>query len=497
MHEAIPLRRIYRHVVWKPPNQSAFKMSKFHTVIRLTRKNAPFLAFFLIMFVTLNHLQSPVKDSEERTDTSTVLEIVAQNSSSVPLKCNPNRIVTSSKLESRHPWSGDPKCARFITSHMIPHCRPAVALASYPGSGNTWVRYLVEGATGIFTGSRYKDLQIQMYGLWGEIRNWADGTTIVQKTHDANEAHVTKDFDGRAILLLRNPYSAILSDHNFLFAGHHGRAPPSNYARKDWNQFVAIQMSRWLEMAANWTMNSDPSKVLVLHYENVKSNPKREMRKVLNFLRIPADPSRLACMQMHKNGFFERGSSVSDESEVVPFHQKTRKVIDMLIDRVNAMLSRLGYEAMPLNKFDYYHKTDEEIIEGIQRRNEMRVKSSHTELPFVKNDVIDKSHGTKMVLKEYFKWLDTDQEEGQVKGDQTEDVKTALMKQLFRSLRSNSDQNTITGLSEKAEGLLTKAVEIWPILQKPFQRDPIQDAIETDAFRGETMEDVARSFTYI
>lgn len=99
-----------------------------------------------------------------------------------------------------------------------------------------------------------------------------------------------------------------------------------------------------------------PFQVLVLHYENVKSNPKREMRKVLNFLRIPADPSRLACMQMHKNGFFERGSSVSDESEVVPFHQKTRKVIDMLIDRVNAMLSRLGYEAMPLNKFDYYHK---------------------------------------------------------------------------------------------------------------------------------------------
>ena len=27
-------------------------------------------------------------------------------------------------------------------------------------------------------------------GLWGEIRNWEDGTTIVQKTHDANQHHV-------------------------------------------------------------------------------------------------------------------------------------------------------------------------------------------------------------------------------------------------------------------------------------------------------------------
>ena len=47
---------------------------------------------------------------------------------------------------------------------MIPYCRPPTALASFPGSGNTWLRFLIESATGIFTGSRYKDLQIQMYG---------------------------------------------------------------------------------------------------------------------------------------------------------------------------------------------------------------------------------------------------------------------------------------------------------------------------------------------
>lgn len=29
-----------------------------------------------------------------------------------------------------------------------------------------------------------------MYGLWGEIRDWSDGSTIVQKTHDASKAHV-------------------------------------------------------------------------------------------------------------------------------------------------------------------------------------------------------------------------------------------------------------------------------------------------------------------
>ena len=71
-----------------------------------------------------------------------------------------------------------------------------------------------------------------LIGFWGEIRDWRDGTTLVQKTHDASRAHVQDDFGGRAILVVRNPYAAILSTHNFLYAGHHGRAPEGNFRRK-------------------------------------------------------------------------------------------------------------------------------------------------------------------------------------------------------------------------------------------------------------------------
>ena len=60
---------------------------------------------------------------------------------------------------------------------------------------------------------------------------------------------------------LRNPYDAILSTHNFMYAGHHGKAPPRNYARLDWHQFVTIQTSKWLDMATNWTIHSSSKKV--------------------------------------------------------------------------------------------------------------------------------------------------------------------------------------------------------------------------------------------
>ncbi len=64
------------------------------------------------------------------------------------------------------------------------------------------------------------------------------------------------------------------------------------------------------------------------------------------------------------------------------------------------------------------------------------------------------------------------------------------MKELFKNFRKNSNSNTITGLSEKAEGILSKAVELWPILQRPFARDPIEDMIETDGFRGKKITDL-------
>lgn len=41
---------------------------------------------------------------------------------------------------------------------------PLVALVSAPGSGNTWLRHLIEKVTGIFTGSIYNDKSLWIGG---------------------------------------------------------------------------------------------------------------------------------------------------------------------------------------------------------------------------------------------------------------------------------------------------------------------------------------------
>ena len=42
---------------------------------------------------------------------------------------------------------------------------PLTSISSYPGSGNTWVRYLIEEFTGYYTGSIYDDKRLYLGGF--------------------------------------------------------------------------------------------------------------------------------------------------------------------------------------------------------------------------------------------------------------------------------------------------------------------------------------------
>merc|ERR1719431_872046 len=80
-------------------------------------------------------------------------------------------------------WPNTTQCSDYRTRFARVSSLPVRALVSYPGSGNTWVRYLVEGATGIYTGSIFNDKSILRAGHAGEGRDYKDGSTILQKTH--------------------------------------------------------------------------------------------------------------------------------------------------------------------------------------------------------------------------------------------------------------------------------------------------------------------------
>lgn len=107
-----------------------------------------------------------------------------------------------------------------------PESRP-IALASFPGSGNTWFRYLIQQATGILTGSVYKDYGLLKSGFPAE--NISNSSVLMVKTHEWGNG-VWKKFR-KAVLLIRDPAKAILAEFNRQSGGHVGFASPDRYKR--------------------------------------------------------------------------------------------------------------------------------------------------------------------------------------------------------------------------------------------------------------------------
>lgn len=108
---------------------------------------------------------------------------------------------------------------RFQTQQMTscglvcldpPKTHPVMALVSYPGSGNTWLRHLIELTTGVFTGSVYSDKVLHKGGFLGELQNHTEGTTLLVKTHKLKT--IPKIKGNGAILLIRNPFKAFVAE---------------------------------------------------------------------------------------------------------------------------------------------------------------------------------------------------------------------------------------------------------------------------------------------
>ena len=122
------------------------------------------------------------------------------------------------KVESHkgHPEEGH--CRFMPQTHRAP-----VALASFPGSGNTWLRGLLETATGICTGFEFCDISMRVKGFAGE--NIVSGAVLVVKTHGLPNWKAKKRRGGggggggkghfdSAVFLVRNPLDALVSEWN-------------------------------------------------------------------------------------------------------------------------------------------------------------------------------------------------------------------------------------------------------------------------------------------
>ena len=119
------------------------------------------------------------------------------------------------------------ECTPLTDMHFIVQRKriawPITALASFPGSGNTWLRYLLEQMTGVFTGSQECDIVLKASGLLGE--GVQSSNVLVVKTHNPSDLieMTPKRHFKAAVVLVRNPFDAILAEYHRMVLWSHIR----------------------------------------------------------------------------------------------------------------------------------------------------------------------------------------------------------------------------------------------------------------------------------
>ncbi|XP_055346240.1 WSCD family member CG9164-like [Paramacrobiotus metropolitanus] len=212
----------------------------------------------------------------------------------------------------------DPKmrpCRKILNFSPTP--LPKIALASFTGSGNTYLRGAIEQITGIWTGSAVPDFQLYHGGFYGEVT--ADSKVIVVKTHGYGKK-ATKANYKKVILLVRKPEDAILAKWNqYKTRTHTGIAQGDSYDTEEWRSFVPKSIEEWKEMNEYW-LSQNPVTVHVVQFEELLTNKKEELLKVIDFLgfKDQLDENMLNCVVEKYEGLFRRRKFKMDFEPYTP-----------------------------------------------------------------------------------------------------------------------------------------------------------------------------------
>ncbi|KAL5008039.1 hypothetical protein ScPMuIL_013620 [Solemya velum] len=177
---------------------------------------------------------------------------------------------------------------------------PKIALASAPGSGNTWTRHLLQELSGIATGSIYCDKQLRDGEFPFECNT---KRVLVVKTHEEKKV----DSYVRAVVVVRNPIFSCFSYFHFLHGGHVGYATRKQF-ENDYKTFLPRCLRKWKAFHFKWLTNFTKPVHLVL-YDDMKLHLQENLKGMAEFLHINYSDTDMCCTLRNQRGMFYREKS--------------------------------------------------------------------------------------------------------------------------------------------------------------------------------------------
>lgn len=272
--------------------------------------------------------------------------------------------------------------------------RNIIWIASFPKSGNTWSRFLLNALMHRKTSLENLDSDAKISGACtakGLLKEYmeekgdlaqrlttrgealrklslsrAPGKKLVLKTHSAfaefqKKPQIPMDVSAAAMLVIRNPFDVLCSCMN-----HFGFSEEQafNFMDKisssigETDKHFPVLCSSWDGYIQSWTKNAK-FPILLLRYEDMKSHPFTSASRICKFFNIKATESEIidaieatSFKNLQKleddNGFkeaSEKGERFFYKGEVGYFKDKlSQATIDKVVKRFGESMKKVGYD---------------------------------------------------------------------------------------------------------------------------------------------------------
>ncbi|XP_066963731.1 sialate:O-sulfotransferase 1-like [Macrobrachium rosenbergii] len=238
-------------------------------------------------------------------------------------------------------WRQDVNCSR-IDVRFGTNISGAF-LHSFPRSGNTWLRYLLEAATGIFTSSFYTDRTLIRQGYLGERDKFWEKTTIATKLHFIK--HLKLSLKAPCITIIRNPARLFVSLWSYVNVQnrrlkHTAVIPENTLNSTEFHTFIQGKLKKWLKTYI-FALTIRKT-IFPVSYELIREDPIGQIRRLLAFLNIKPDENRLACLAKHTTGKVKAG-----QRSIKPYTSEEEKQMEAALEKINEYLTKRGLQPMP------------------------------------------------------------------------------------------------------------------------------------------------------
>ncbi|XP_052777771.1 WSC domain-containing protein 1-like [Mya arenaria] len=278
-----------------------------------------------------------------------------------------HNVRTMQKSEAIKFTGNDVNCSEWLPKQLelVPIKVPRTALSSPWRSGNTWLRHLVQQATGYGTSSIYCDKELLAKGYPFECEKKQQDRTILIKTHKPEmrsfEGNISLPFAKRlvermseyhrAVLLIRNPYEFLVANKYF---EHLDELPEEAFLNEKsyWRKGQPKIFQWWLDFNHYW-LHEFKGPVLPVLYSRLRHDAGGELKRILDFMHVNVTELDIKCAQANGEGNFHRKPSK---------WTKINSIVDLFPAdfqrRINASVSEFSKHLKSYHNVDWVSEYD-------------------------------------------------------------------------------------------------------------------------------------------